>query len=170
MKIETRSIEHTDGRLEVRRIFDDDNMGDWDAGNPLAFEKSIVWLDDAVDREYVRFALIRNARSRRGELVIDDGKRHLVGYARLTPDAPFDRSDQGYARRVFYVLSDEAENMAHQDGMVHPIHRCVDPRTVLPTVIGKMPRCNKRLRLTQAHLNSAEVRPRTLEETTLEEG
>ena len=53
---------------------------------------------------------------------------------------------------------------------VHPIHRCVDPRTVLPTVMGKMPRCNKRLRLTQAHLNSAEVRPETSDETTLEEG
>ena len=170
MKIETRSIEHTDGRLEVRRIFDDDNMGDWDAANPLAFEKSIVWFDDAVDREYVRFALIRNARSRRGELVIDDGKRHLVGYARLTPDAPFDRGDQGYARRVFYVLNDEAEQLARQDGMVHPIHRCVDPRTVLPTVIGKMPRCNKRLRLTLAHLNSAEVRPPETSEEVLQEG
>ena len=159
MKVETRTIEHADGRLEVRRIFADENMVDWDAKNPLAFEKSIVWLDDAIELEYVRFALIRNARSRRGELVIDDGKRRIVGYARLTPDAPYDRSIQGYARRVFYVFNDEMEQDAHRNGMVHPVSRCVDPHTVLPTVMGKMPRCNKSMRLTLAHLNSAEVRP-----------
>ena len=30
MKIETRKIQHADGRLEVRRIFADENMGDWE--------------------------------------------------------------------------------------------------------------------------------------------
>ena len=167
MKIETRKIQHADGRLEVRRIFADENMGDWDAKNPLAFEKSIVWLDDAIDREYVRFAMIRNARSRRGELVIDDGTRRIVGYARLTPDAPYDRSIQGYARRVFYVFNDEVERDARRDGMVHPVSRCVDPHSVLPTVMGKMPGCNKGMRLTLAHLNSAEVRPPSAPEEAL---
>ena len=38
MKIETRKIQHTDGRLEVRRIFADENMAGWDAKNPLAFD------------------------------------------------------------------------------------------------------------------------------------
>ena len=164
MKIRTRMIHHSDGPVEIRRVFDDGDMIFWDAGNPLAFEKSIVWLDNSLDREYVRFAMIRNARSRRGTLVVEDGIRRIVGYAKLTPDAPFDRGDKGYARRVFYVLSDELENESRQNGFVHPVSRCVDPRTVLPTVMGKMPHCNKRLKLNRSHLNSAEVRPTALVE------
>jgi hypothetical protein len=156
MRLDTQTIDHDDGRMEVRRIFDGDNMLFWDSENPLAYEKSIVWFDEALDMEYVRFALIRNARSRRGPLVLTDPSKRILGYAKLTADAPHDRSDEGYARRVFYLLSDDMEREHVTNGMVHPVSRCVDPRTVLPTVLGQMPRCNQNLQLSIGHLNSAE--------------
>lgn len=156
MRLETRQIDHEDGRVEVRRVFDGDNMLFWESDNPLAYEKSIVWFGEALDMEYVRFALIRNARSRRGPLVIQDPSKRILGYAKLTADAPRDRSDEGYARRVFYLMNEAMEREHCSDGMIHPVSRCVDPKTVLPTVLGNMPRCNQQLQLSIGHLNAAE--------------
>ena len=80
---ETKTVDHGNGTTEIVRIIDDDNLQTWSKSNPLAFEASIIWLVPIEDQPYVRVALIGNAETRRGKLMLDDGKRKTVGYSRL---------------------------------------------------------------------------------------
>ncbi|MDP6556854.1 MAG: hypothetical protein QGF59_06380 [Pirellulaceae bacterium] len=43
--INTRRVSRPDGGEEIVRILDDHLLHQWQRENPLAFEKSIVWLE-----------------------------------------------------------------------------------------------------------------------------
>ena len=75
---------------------------------------------------------MRGARSRRGPLVCQ-GAGRVIGYAKLTPDAP--RNDDGatYTRRMFYIRESDLE---HPERVPDD---AVDPRTVLPGTCGSPP-------------------------------
>ena len=108
--IETRNILHSDGRLEIRRVISADNLEDWDKENPLAYERSIVWIRPVMDCLYVRTAFVRNARSRRGPL--------------LTAN---------YQRRVFYLMQEDLGGEAD----VQTNANCMRPESILPTQWGQ---------------------------------
>ena len=77
--VKTRNIVHDDGRLEIRRVISADNLVDWEQDNPLAFERSIVWIRPVMDLPYVRTAFVKNARSRRGPLLTASEDQTVVG-------------------------------------------------------------------------------------------
>ncbi len=125
---------HDDGRLELIRLI---SVGDsWTAGDPLAYEKSIVWLRPIEELPYVRESFAEPVRSRSGPIRVE-GAGELVGYATLTADAPVDSTTHGYRRRIFYLREeDPVEN--------RPPGKAVDPRSVLPGVAGTRLRKKKR--------------------------
>ena len=132
--IETRNILHNDGRLEIRRVISADNLDDWDKANPLAYERSIVWIRPVLDRKYVRAAFVKNARSRRGPLLTANEDQIVVGYSKLTADAPMQGLDfLYYQRRVFYLTRQDLEGSAD----VAASANCMRPESVLPTQWGE---------------------------------
>ena len=80
----------------------------------------------------VRAVGVGCARSRRGALNLSTGER-VIGYAKLTPDAPRNRETDCFTRRLFYLKSSDIDEQScvPQDA--------VDPRTILPGVRGEMP-------------------------------
>jgi hypothetical protein len=126
--IKTRTIRRPDGKTEIMRVLSPDALDGWSREDPLAYEKSIVWTEDITSLEYVRVTTIHSARSRRGPLQAA-GKVRVVGYAKLTSNAPRNPDGTTYSRRMFYVKSDEASSSSRpQDA--------VDPRSVLPGLPG----------------------------------
>ena len=131
--VKTRNIVHDDGRLEIRRVISADSLVDWEQDNPLAFERSIVWIRPVLDLPYVRTAFVKNARSRRGPLLTASADQTVVGYSKLTADAPMQGLDYlYYQRRVFYLTSQDIEGVADVNASVN----CIQPSTILPTVWG----------------------------------
>lgn len=131
--MKTRVMQHKDGRREVVRVLTTEELVSWSAEHPLAYEKSIVWLENIERLRFVRVAQVRCARSRRGPLVVNTGQR-VVGYSKLMPDAPRDQQTQRYSRRLFYLTAPDCD---HQNEALP--HSAVDPRTVLPGVEGSKP-------------------------------
>ena len=132
--METRNILHNDGRLEIRRVISADNLGDWDKDNPLAYERSIVWIRPVLDRQYVRTAFVKNARSRRGPLLTANEDQIVVGYSKLTADAPMQGNDSlYYQRRVFYLMHEDLQGKAD----VRSNANLVRPESILPTQWGQ---------------------------------
>lgn len=132
--VETRNILHGDGRLEVRRVISADNLEDWDHENPLAYERSIVWVSPVLDLPYVRSTLIKNARSRRGPLMTSGEALKVVGYSKLTADAPMHGADfLHYQRRLFYLTQEDLMGTADVRGK----DNCFQPATILPTEWGE---------------------------------
>lgn len=130
--VKTRTVHRPDGQLEVFRLLSPDDLASWSNDEPLAYEKSIVWLEDISALRFVRVAEVHGAKSRRGRLHLS-GSQRLVGYAKLMPDAPRDPSTKGYTRRLFYLrTADVAAGETTPD-------RAVDPKTVLPGVRGQSP-------------------------------
>ena len=132
--IETRNILHSDGRLEIRRVISADNLDEWNQDNPLAFERSIVWIRPVLDLPFVRTAFVKNARSRRGPLLTANVDQIVVGYSKLTADAPM----QGlghlyYQRRVFYLTSHDLQEISD----VRESANCMQPSTIVPTIWGE---------------------------------
>lgn len=131
--MKTRVMQHKDGRREVVRVLTTEELVSWSAEHPLAYEKSIVWLENIERLRYVRVAHVRCARSRRGPLLVNTGER-VVGYSKLMPDAPRDNQTQRFSRRLFYLTAPDCDP---QNETVP--HSAVDPRTVLPGVEGSKP-------------------------------
>ncbi len=131
--INTRIVQRPDGGLEIVRILDDQLLKKWRREDPLAFEKSIVWLRPLEALDFVRVALVQNARSRRGPLLVA-GEMVLLGYSKLTSDAPLNPATQCYTRRLFYLKESDFQLNMNQfpDG-------AIDPQTILPGVPGQPP-------------------------------
>lgn len=124
---------YADGRIEIKRIFDRDSLGVWDHHNPLAYEQSIMWMQNVHNYPFIRSTMVPNARSRRGPLLSSGTRQLVVGYARLTADAPRNgHLGQYYLRRVFYLT---AHDLTKPD-IVRLDASCLDPSTIMPTVAG----------------------------------
>ena len=126
-----RAIVHRDGRLEIVRVLSEQALNDWSDSNPLDFELSIVWLHNLETLDFVRVHTISNAQSRRGKLYLP-GNHVLLGYSKLTPNAPVNPDTKGYQRRVFYLRdSDQLLNMNDLP------EGSVDPRSIYPGIAGE---------------------------------
>lgn len=121
--IRTQTNRREDGRVEVLRIRDGEPLAEGGAGDSVAFEKSIIWLEDVSNLPYVRCRLVPGCTSRRGPVKLKSPDRRVVGFARLLREAPTDAETGTYTRRVFY-LKDEDEGATPRDpipaGAVHP--------------------------------------------------
>ena len=129
--MKTRVRELKDGSREVIRLLSPDEMEAWSKDDPLAYEKSIVWIRDISQLPGVYVKTVRSARSRRGPIYLGTNA-HVIGYSKRTPNAPRDRTSMGYVRRVFYVLDGEESRAAQGT------HALIDPRTVFPGEAGKV--------------------------------
>lgn len=135
--INTRRVSSPDGGEEIIRILDDRLLDQWQRDNPLAFEKSIVWLRPLETLDFVRVAMVRNAKSRRGPLLCSANVT-ILGYSKLTLDAPFDPATKAYTRRLFYLTdSDYGLNMNQFPA------DSLDPNTILPGAAGSPPDLKK---------------------------
>lgn len=132
--IKTRTFERSDGGLEIVRILDDHLLQGWQRENPLAFEESVVWLSPLKTLDFVRVLHVRNARSRRGPLMMASGSIVIMGYSRLTADAPVDPETLAYRRRLFYLQEDD-----FQRNMNDFPAGALDPQTIFPGVPGNAP-------------------------------
>ena len=135
--INTRRVSRPDGGEEIVRILNDRLLHKWRRENPLAFEKSIVWLCPLETLDFVRVATIRNAKSRRGPLLCTAGVT-ILGYSKLTPDAPCHPQTRAYTRRLFYLMESDFELNMNQ----FPAGS-LDPQTILPGVAGSAPDLEK---------------------------
>jgi len=131
--MKTRRIQHQDGKTEIVRILSTEDLVAWSDDDPLAYEKSIVWLEDINRLGYVRVVRVSCAKSRRGPLVLNSGER-VVGYAKLMPDAPRDAKTQRFARRLFYLKDEDRAD----ESVAIPV-TAVDPRSILPGIVGEAP-------------------------------
>ncbi len=131
--INTRRVPRPDGGEEIVRILDDHLLDQWQPDNPLAFEKSIVWLRPLDTLDFVRVATIRNAKSRRGPL-LSSANVTILGYSKLTSDAHFDPQTKAYTRRMFYLTERDFELNSNEfpEG-------AIDPQTILPGQPGRAP-------------------------------
>ncbi|MEO8497868.1 MAG: DUF6009 family protein [Planctomycetota bacterium] len=131
--MKTRRIQHQDGRTEIVRVLSTEDLIAWSDDDPLAYEKSIVWLEDIHRLGYVRVVRVCCAKSRRGPLMVNSGER-VVGYAKLMPDAPRDAKTQRFARRLFYLKDSDRSDQADSIPTT-----AIDPRSILPGVAGEAP-------------------------------
>lgn len=129
--MKTRTINFRDGRREIQRILSTQDLADWKGGESLAYERSIVWLENIERLPFVRVVEVRCAKSRRGRLVLQ-GPERVVGYSKLMADTPRDSRTARFTRRLFYLKAED-------DSVSAPPDRAVDPRSVLPGVPGKPP-------------------------------
>lgn len=128
--MKTVQRELKDGAQEVVRLLSPAELEGWSKDDPLSYEKSIVWLCDVRTLPYVRVKQVRAAHSRRGPIYLQGGAR-VVGYSKLTPNAPRNTRSKGYTRRVFYLTE------ADLQGTTGPRPQAaVDPRTVFPGICG----------------------------------
>ncbi len=132
--MKTRTVYHNDGRIELRRIMTSQSLKDWDRRYPLAYERSILWLKAIGGRDFVRVAVVRNARSRRGPLLTGNSNQVVLGYSKLTVDAPLmPGNEMCYLRRVFYVTQQDIL-LNEYSGLNQ---NCLRPGSILPTVWGE---------------------------------
>jgi hypothetical protein len=132
--MKTRTVYHNDGRIELRRIMTSQSLKDWDRRYPLAYERSILWLKAIGGRDFVRVAVVRNARSRRGPLLTGNSNQVVLGYSKLTVDAPLmPGNEMCYLRRVFYVTQQDIL-LNEYSGLNE---NCLRPGSILPTVWGE---------------------------------
>jgi hypothetical protein len=130
--MKTRIRELKDGALEIIRLLSPDEMDAWSKDDPLSYEKSIVWLSDVAKLPFVRVKTVRAALSRRGPIYLGDGV-HVVGYSKLTPNAPRNPESNGYIRRVFYLKSSDRAQVPTDIP-----HSAVDPKSILPGAAGEL--------------------------------
>jgi len=130
----THTIQHDDGSVEIVRVIDEDVLSEWIAWNPLAYEASIVWLDDVQALDFVRAQFIDYCTHRRNKL-IPESKGRILGYSRLTVDARKNPNTGYFTRRVFYLWNDEDGRVKR--GEAPPIGT-VAPRSLLPSKFGEL--------------------------------
>ena len=128
--MKTRIRELKDGAQEIIRLLSPDEMEAWSKDDPLSYEKSIVWLSDVSKLPFVRVKTVYAALSRRGPIYLGQGA-HVVGYSKLTSNAPRNPESNGYVRRVFYLRSSD---VAQVPGDLP--RSAVDPKSVLPGSVG----------------------------------
>lgn len=131
--IETRIIRHPDGGQEIVNVLSDQVLGVWNPAKPLAFERSIVWLEPIDELDFVRVAYVRNATSRRGPLYVR-GVAMVLGYSKLTVDAPRNPETKNFTRRLFYLKEEDLFLNLNQIPA-----GVIDPKTILPGVEGTAP-------------------------------
>jgi len=131
--LKTHTLPRADGGMEVLRILDESVLGRWTPDDPLSYEKSIVWRQSLDGLDFVRVAFIKNAKSRRASLILR-GDLMVLGYAKLTDDAPVN-AEQRYTRRIFYLKDEDSLLNMNQ---FPP--GSIDPRTILPSVTGQPPK------------------------------
>ncbi len=136
--LKTRKVDYRDGRCEVVQILDEGRMSTWTSNDPLAYEASIMWLTDISQLPFVRVLLIHNCENRGGRLVPRGGGR-VVGYAKLTENAPVDPATGRFVRRVFYLREDDLKN-----GDFETAKGAVDPNTILPGLAGERPKADSK--------------------------
>lgn len=119
------------GAVEVIRLISPDDLEHFAKDDPLLYEKSIVWLEDVDFLPFVRVKMVQGVRSRRGPLSFGKGFR-VLGYSKLTPDAPRCAATHGYQRRVFYLKPDDTT-----DPDAVPPSTSYDPKTILPGIAGR---------------------------------
>ncbi len=122
------------GGYELIRLLSPQELHGWSTEDPLSYEKSIVWLEDVNALPFVRVHVVRSARSRRGPLHWQ-GDGRVVGYSKLTPNAPRHGASDAYIRRVFYLRSSDGA-LSPESGVPRG---AVDPRTVKPGCAGVPP-------------------------------
>jgi hypothetical protein len=129
--VRTRTIRHRDGRREILRVLSTDDLADWKGGGSLAYERSIVWLENIDRLPFVRVVEVRCAKSRRGRLILQ-GSERVVGYAKLMADAPRDAGSGRFTRRLFYLKSTDTPETV-------PPLQALDPQSILPGTAGHPP-------------------------------
>lgn len=134
----TRTVKRKNGGREIIRVIDEKLLGSWSESNPIAYEKSVVWLEPIDGLDFVRVAVIPTARSRRGPLMVQ-GAGMVLGYTKLSDDAPRNPVTNLYTRRVFYLKESDSNLNMNQ----FP-RGAVDPRTILPSLEGDPPRLEER--------------------------
>lgn len=128
--MKTFQRELKDGAHEIVRLLSPAELENASKDDPLFYEKSIVWLCDVRSLPFVRVKQVHSAVSRRGPIYLG-GDARVVGYSKLTPNAPRNAQSKGYTRRVFYLRADDLGDAAG------PTPRnAVDPKTVFPGVSG----------------------------------
>ncbi|MCU0959150.1 MAG: DUF6009 family protein [Pirellulaceae bacterium] len=128
--MKTLHRELKDGAHEIVRLLSPAELENWSKDDPLSYEKSIVWLCDVRSLPYVRVKQVPSALSRRGPIYLG-GDARVVGYSKLTPNAPRNTRSKGYTRRVFYLRAVDLQDVA---GAMP--RNAVDPKTVFPGVNG----------------------------------
>jgi len=127
VKAEHRRVEHDDGRIEIVRILDDHTLKDWKEWNPIAYEASVVWIKNVANIPFVRSMWVTKCNSRRNRLV-PDGSGEILGFSKLTTDAP--TNPEGYyTRRIFFRLDGDADLSEFPPG-------ALVPKTILPGILG----------------------------------
>jgi len=121
------------GGVEIIRLLSPKDLEVASRDHPLFYEKSIVWLTDIASVPFVRVKTVRSARSRRGPLYLA-GDIRVLGYSKLTADAPVCEKTKGYERRVFYLAADDKT-----DGNQPAPPSSVNPRSVQPGSEGCAP-------------------------------
>ena len=133
MIVPTRTLQHSDGRVEIVRVLNTPALHDWSPEGCLSFEGSVMWLSPVAALDFVRVGVVYDAPRRTGRLSLGD-QLIVVGYANLTSDAPPHPRTGGFVRRVFYWRPEDlSANMnCIPDG-------AIDPATLLPGYEGDFP-------------------------------
>ena len=131
--MKTRIRELKDGAQEIIRLLSPEEMEGWSREDPLSYEKSIVWLCDISKLPFVRARTVEGVMSRRGPIYLGEDV-HVVGYSKLTPNAPHSPDSNGYVRRVFYLKAHDMDG-----SRTHIPSSGLDPRTIFPGVVGEPP-------------------------------
>jgi hypothetical protein len=119
--------------------------------NPLAFEHSVLWLQPLAGLDFVRVAIVKHAKHAKGPLLCEP-PHLLLGYSRLTPDAPRHPATGGYMRRLFYLREEDCQLNMNQfpEG-------ALDPRTIMPGFPGRAPSIGEWERGYPAYMRRAEL-------------
>ena len=120
---QTRTIQHADGSVEIIRVLNDATLISFEEWDPIAYEASIVWLEDINQIDFVRFMLATTCETRTGKLIPQSNGR-ILGYSKLTVDAPTNPNGF-YTRRIFF-------RFAGDDNCPHPPKDVIDPLTIAP--------------------------------------
>ena len=115
----TRTIHHPDGSLEIVRVLDDTALVSFAEWDPIAYESSIVWLEDIHEIPFVRFMLATNCETRTGKLLPQNNGR-IFGYSKLTVDAPTNPNGF-YTRRIFFRFAEDEINLHAPQGVIDPL-------------------------------------------------
>lgn len=140
---ELKTIRHDDGRCEILRALDVDELDRCSFKDPCSFERSIIWLEDIEKLDKVYQAFVKCCTSRTGPLVLD-GLGRIVGYSKLTTNAKPDPDTRCFVRRIFFVNSSGSPPKITNRFIVPSGE--IDPRQVAPGSLEAYAESEKRSR------------------------